>query len=132
MTQLTMRKQKASDKRTRRRQRGLDLEETPTRIATITASPMQQGSWGKKNKRTLISASSTRNIEVRPTTGGRQRSRKRSTLYNALSLYYNTFADQLLYEYKAEVGDSTPSHSLLIVIAFLLFLAVKDSSREVT
>jgi hypothetical protein len=90
---LYMRKQKASDKRTSRRQReGPQLLEV---IPTITASPMQHQAWTQK----VVPM-----IQEPPSDGGgRQRSRKRSNLYNQMARYHNTFLNALTLEYKAEV-----------------------------
>ena len=96
-----MRKQKASDRRTRRRQRGQDLEETfiPNKngLITLTTSPMQGNAWTQRTAVRMPKAQ-------QQVTGGRQRSRKRSTLYNSLSFYHNTFLNQLTAEYQAEVS----------------------------
>ncbi|GAX29384.1 hypothetical protein FisN_16Hh176 [Fistulifera solaris] len=88
-----MRKQKASDKRTSRRQKEGPqlLEVLPT---TITASPMQNQAWTQK---VMIQEPSSDSNG-----GGRQRSRKRSNLYNRMARYHNTFLNALTLEYKAE------------------------------
>lgn len=91
---ISMRKQKASDKRTSRRQREgrtLQLLETPT----ITASPMQGNAWKQKVVEEYANPE--------PITRGRQRSRKRSNLYNMMARYHNSFLSALTLEYKAEV-----------------------------
>jgi hypothetical protein len=96
---ITMRKQKASDRRTRRMQRG-GAEMTQDLILdslkqTITSSPMDLAEWKYKRHG---------NSQFQATrTGGRQRSRKRQTLYNSLSSYHNKFLQLLTAEYKAEV-----------------------------
>ena len=102
---LTMRKQKASDRRTRRLQRGL-LEEDDVMTETVTTSPMQTAQWLQKKP--------TVEAMLPLKTGGRNRSRKRSTLYNSLSSYHNHFLQLLTAEYKAEV-------SLLCSASFSLF-----------
>jgi hypothetical protein len=96
---LSMRKQKASDRRTRRMQRGgeelaQDLIRENLR-STITSSPMSVvGQWNYKGN----------GVQPRPEkTGGRGRSRKRGTLYNSLSSYHNNFLTLLTAEYQAEV-----------------------------
>lgn len=95
---ISMRKQKASDKRTSRRQReGPQLLEAPP--ITITASPMQGNAWGQK----VISIERPTDPDSSTPTGGRQRSRKRSNLYNRMARYHNTFLNALTLEYKAEV-----------------------------
>jgi hypothetical protein len=98
---LSMRKQKASDRRTRRLQRGSDeiaqemiLENLKN---TMTSSPMESvGVWNQKGG--SISA------QIKEKTGGRGRSRKRATLYNSLSTYHNKFFTLLTDEYRAEVS----------------------------
>ena len=102
---LYMRKQKASDRRTRRLQRGSDeivqdmiLENLKN---TMTSSPMESvGVWNEKGG--SISAPS------KEKTGGRGRSRKRATLYNSLSTYHNKFFTLLTEEYRAEVSSWLP------------------------
>jgi hypothetical protein len=92
---LEMRKQKASDRRTRRLQRGDIL--TPDAFATtgsLTSSPMSGKNWKLKQ--------TNDGLQPQPT-GGRGRSRKRSALYNSLSLYHNKFLKLLTEEYKQEV-----------------------------
>lgn len=91
---MFMRKQKASNRRTRNRQLG---EEGPLTTATITTSPMQRAQWSHKK-----GMSNVRPIKEK--TGGRNRSRKRSMLYNSLSSYHNHFLQLLTAEYKAEVS----------------------------
>ena len=99
-----MRKQKASDRRTTRRQRGGDeltqeriKERLSEREVTITSSPMtKKGDWKLKRQGDVI--------DPRAKTGGRGRSKKRSLLYNSLSLYHNKFLNYLTAEYKAEVS----------------------------
>lgn len=100
LSSLTMRKQKASDRRTRRLQRGgeelaqdLILESLRN---TITSSPMElTGAWSQKRGGFPS--------QTREKTGGRGRSRKRATLYNSLSSYHNKFFTLLTAEYSAEV-----------------------------
>ena len=96
---LTMRKQKASDRRTRRMQRGGDdiaqdmINESLQR--TITTVPMTQ--WNYKSR------GNARQPLIKEKTGGRGRSRKRSTLYHSLSSYHSKYFNLLTAEYKAEV-----------------------------
>ena len=97
---LTMRKQKASDKRTRRMQMGGDqiVQELirDNLRQTLTSSPMQQtGEWNQKKQQG--------EIQYKEKTGGRGRSRKRATLYNSLSSYHNKFLKMLTDEYNHEV-----------------------------
>jgi hypothetical protein len=102
LSSLSMRKQKASDRRTRRLQRGgeelaqgLILENLRN---TITSSPMElAGAWSQKRGGFPSQA--------REKTGGRGRSRKRATLYNSLSSYHNKFFTLLTAEYDAEVSN---------------------------
>jgi hypothetical protein len=101
-SEITMRKQKASDRRTRRMQRGGEevqeriRENLSRRELTITSSPMtRKGDWKLRRQGEPIDAQTK--------TGGRGRSRKRSLLYNSLSLYHNKFLNFLTTEYKAEV-----------------------------
>jgi hypothetical protein len=99
-TLLVMRKQKASDKRTRARQRGLLQEEAPvlTAPSSRTTSPMQtKGAWQTKKAVVVPTATSA------TTMGGRGRSRKRSAVYTSLSFYHNKFLHLLQAEYEAEV-----------------------------
>jgi hypothetical protein len=106
---LSMRKQKASDRRTRRLQRGGDelaqdmiLENLKN---TITSSPMESaGSWNQKT--------GAFPAQHKEKTGGRGRSRKRATLYNSLSTYHNKFFALLTDEYRAEVSTHTSRFSV--------------------
>ena len=103
---ITMRKQKASDRRTRRMQRG-GREMTEDRIkenlsrqeVTITSSPMTKKGYWKLRRQGDLS-------EAQIKAGGRGRSRKRSLLYNSLSSYHNKFLNFLTSEYKIEVSES--------------------------
>ena len=105
--EITMRKQKASDRRTRRMQRGGDelsqemiRENLSRREVTITSSPMtKKGEWKQRRQGDRI--------DPQIKAGGRGRSRKRSLLYNSLSLYHNKFLNFLTKEYKAEVSRAT-------------------------
>ena len=109
---LTMRKQKASDRRTRRMQRGL-AEDTQTLILenlqqTMTKSALLDSAWGQQagggqTRKTV--RNQFPNKEQQQKTGGRGRSRKRATLYNTLSSYHNKFLGFLTEEYKAEVNS---------------------------
>ena len=99
---LEMRKQKSSDRRTRRMQRGdvAYAEEllAKSTVGVITSSPMAGKAWRHKQQ-------THNNIHAPVTTtgGGRGRSRKRSALYHSLSLYHNKFLSLLTEEYKQEV-----------------------------
>jgi hypothetical protein len=106
---LTMRKQKSSDKRTRRSQRGVDEATTATTAfttTTITTSPMETAKW--KHKKTILASANNNRIPTK--TGGRNRARKRSTFYNSLSSYHNHFLELLTAEYKAEVSHVMDGH----------------------
>eukprot|EP00977_Amphora_coffeiformis_P007600 scaffold1667_cov173-Amphora_coffeaeformis.AAC.28 len=97
--QLYMRKQKASDRRTRRRQRGEGMDEATITLSSVTTSPMNvEGEW--KQKTATRSALLSKQV-----TGGRGRSRKRSMLYTSLSFYSNKFMHLLQAEYKAEEDE---------------------------
>ncbi|KAL7579834.1 hypothetical protein ACA910_004847 [Epithemia clementina (nom. ined.)] len=104
-----MRKQKASDKRTRRRQKGnLSEEEEYFSRPTLTQSPMQQrGRWNDKKSDSAAyerssSPTSSASSSVTVSGGGRGRSRKRSAFYHSLSFYHDKFLSLLTDEYKAE------------------------------
>lgn len=104
---LSMRKQKASDRRTRRLQRGLDSGEGISAILTVTESPMKAaGPWrGKTLQPTYKDATLTHSaVSATAKSGGRGRSRKRSTLYHSLSQYHNHFLRLLTLEYQFEVS----------------------------
>jgi hypothetical protein len=104
-TTLTMRKQKASDRRTRRLQRG-DGEVLKQRefMGSVTSSPMQQaGSWSQKSLAATEPQALT-DGNNKAAIGGRGRSRKRSTLYNTLASYHDKFFSLLTAEYRAEVS----------------------------
>jgi hypothetical protein len=123
---LTMRKQKASDRRTRRMQRGYVDENSQLANERIrdnlsntlmTQSPMAVvGGWNHKRRTSTITEGTTATERISTTTatttatttttisGGRRRSRKRSMLYNSLSSYHNKFMQLLTMEYRAEVS----------------------------
>mmetsp|Transcript_41418 Transcript_41418/g.46252 ORF Transcript_41418/g.46252 Transcript_41418/m.46252 type:complete len:1024 (-) Transcript_41418:84-3155(-) len=101
---ITMRKQKASDRRTRRMQLGgqemiqNSIRENLTREVEITSSPMnKKGEWKQKRLVGTVDVS-----DIRAKTRGRGRSRKRSLLYASLSSYHNKFIQLLTMEYRAE------------------------------
>lgn len=107
---LTMRKQKASDRRTRRMQRGEDVV-TDISSKTMTTSPMATSSWQHKK----ISPTRPR----QQNRGGRGRARKRSNLYNTLSSYHGNFLSLLTTEYRAEVG-CFGRHRIVVIGGHLL------------
>ena len=114
---ITMRKQKASDRRTTRRQRGGEeltrervTEKLSRRDVTITSSPMaRKGEW--KLRRQVDP------VDIQTNNGGRGRSKKRSSLYNSLSAYHNKFLNYLTEEYKAEVGLVIVERKMIALIA---------------
>jgi hypothetical protein len=95
-----MRKQKASDKRTRRMQRNLDIESARNsldmRSVTSTLSPLSTGGWQEKS---VFAQNQFESISR-----GRGRSRKRSAVYNNLASYRNHFLELLTQEFTAEVS----------------------------
>ncbi len=100
---ITMRKQKASNKRTRRLQReGKDGTDDISSLSSITSSPLATpiitNSWNYK-------ALHSRSIQTSANTNekGRGRSRKRSLLYNSLSSYHSHFLKLITDEFLAEV-----------------------------
>jgi hypothetical protein len=107
-----MRKQKASDRRTSKRQRGEIEDENMaavgSRATTLTTSPMSAaGMWNLKQPSSTMQrpkqlADGLATTKKRAP-AGRGRSRKRSTLYNSLSFYHNKFLQLLTAEYEAEV-----------------------------
>lgn len=101
---LTMRKQKASDRRTRRRQRGYELEQQQVAgTTTFTVSPMQGATWKHKHQQHQQAENAVSQVAVKAG-GGRGRSRKRTALYQTLAHYHNHFLQQLTAEYQAEVS----------------------------
>eukprot|EP00554_Chaetoceros_debilis_P015028 CAMPEP_0194114400 /NCGR_PEP_ID=MMETSP0150-20130528/19997_1 /TAXON_ID=122233 /ORGANISM="Chaetoceros debilis, Strain MM31A-1" /LENGTH=959 /DNA_ID=CAMNT_0038804591 /DNA_START=208 /DNA_END=3087 /DNA_ORIENTATION=- len=101
---MTMRKQKASDKRTRRMQRNQVLEnENPLEIrpGMSPTTPMDNGAWKHKRvtRSSLVNAGTA--TDVTPNRG-RGRSRKRSAVYSNLSSYHTQFLELLTAEFLAE------------------------------
>ena len=113
---LVMRKQKASDKRTRRLQKGafeevssyssissssssVGIPPFPPR-AGITASPMATANWDYKT----ISSIDVVVVATVKETAGRGRARKRSQVYSSLASYHTEFLNLLTAEYRAEVS----------------------------
>ena len=107
-TSLVMRKQKASDRRTRRLQREgrnddpsfvsvTSRESSTLSQKSVIGSPMGTAVWDHKTVGSSI------NNSRRPT-GGRGRSRKRSNMYDSLSSYHAEFLNLLTLEYQAEVS----------------------------
>ena len=113
--QLVMRKQKASNKRTARRQRG-NIDEatttfTPPSLSTsssttqiLNSSPMTKSQWKHKKIEMRATGISTNNSgSTAQTGGGRGRARKRLKLYNSLASYHSTFLELISQEYQMEV-----------------------------
>lgn len=99
---LSMRKQKASDKRTRRMQRNQGVEtitETLPMPGTSPLTPMAKGEWRQKT------ISIKNQFQANARTGGRGRSRKRSIVYSNLASYHNQFLELLTQEFLAEVRE---------------------------
>ena len=106
ISNLVMRKQKASDKRTARMQRGqvdkYDTSFTPSPLSSsstkiLSSSPMTKSQW--KHKKIELRAEGKNNVAG----GGRGRARKRLKLYNSLASYHSTFLELISEEYQMEV-----------------------------
>lgn len=99
-TSITMRKQKASDKRTSRMQKNHDTESFTDTIALRTGTspltPMSTGQWKHKTVVVMNQLESTGRL------GGRGRSRKRSAVYSNLASYHGQFLELLTKEFLAE------------------------------
>lgn len=96
---LTMRKQKASDRRTRRLQRGdvsSRIDESLSPLLTQQSSPLANAAWTHKQLPV------EQNAIAAPSSRGRGRSRKRLQYYNTVSSYHNDFLTLLTEEYRAE------------------------------
>ncbi len=131
---LVMRKQKASDKRTARMQRGQQVDNdasattfTPPPLSTTTSatqilnsSPMNKSKW--KQKKVELRAAGVNVNNNGNGGGGRGRARKRLKLYNSLASYHTTFLELISEEYRMEVS------SLLRLFSFVL----GDAPRCVT
>ena len=113
---LTMRKQKASDKRTARMQRGQidnsDVTFTPPPLSSsssssatqiLNSSPKTKNQW-KNKKIELRAAGVSAGAQQQQKTGGRGRARKRFKLYNSLASYHSTFLELISEEYQMEVS----------------------------
>ena len=110
-----MRKQKASNKRTARRQRG-NIDEatttfTPPSLSTsssttqiLNSSPMTKSQWKHKKIEMRAAGIDTNNSAAATQTGGgRGRARKRLKLYNSLASYHSTFLELISQEFQMEV-----------------------------
>lgn len=102
---ITMRKQKASNKRTRRLQRGGRDEFDMTAatgsdfMSSSLKTPTATDSWDYKT----LSPKNRNSFPSSSNEGGRGRSRKRSQLYNSLSSYHSHFLNLITAEFVAEV-----------------------------
>jgi hypothetical protein len=114
---LVMRKQKASDKRTARMQRGnVDVGSassfTPPSLATatqiLTSTPMTNSEWRHKSvdvkSSGVVAVGNNANVDDTIAAGGRGRARKRLKLYNSLASYHSTFLELISEEYQMEVS----------------------------
>jgi hypothetical protein len=98
--ELTMRKQKASDKHTARMQRGQTTLEPTTQI--LSSVSFTKNSW-KEKKIELRAGGANTNTE-KFAIGGRGRARKRLRLYNSLEGYHSVFLGLISEEYRMEVS----------------------------
>lgn len=107
---LVMRKQKASDKRTARLQRGqMDSDSfTPPPLSSsssttqiLSSTPMSKTQW--KHKKVEL-RSRGENVD-NSMSGGRGRARKRLKLYNSLASYHSTFSNLISEEYQVEEAE---------------------------
>jgi hypothetical protein len=105
---IVMRKQKASDKRTSRLQKGLEFERLSsfaaistskgtTPFPIVTSSPMATATW---NYKTIDPTN------INKESAGRGRARKRAQLYSSLASYHTEFLNLLTEEYRAEVSSN--------------------------
>lgn len=112
---LVMRKQKASDKRTARMQRGVidnayETTFTPPSLSSssssttqiLNSSPMTKSKW-KQKKVELRAAGEGSSGNGNSNNMGRGRARKRLKLYNSLASYHFTFLEMIQEEYQMEV-----------------------------
>jgi hypothetical protein len=107
---IVMRKQKASDKRTSRLQKGLEGEylssffaistkgstPSPRNTGVVTSSPMATSMWDYKT---------IDPISINKESAGRGRARKRAQFYSSLAAYHSEFLNLLTEEYRAEVSS---------------------------
>eukprot|EP00985_Skeletonema_marinoi_P006061 scaffold2626_cov167-Skeletonema_marinoi.AAC.1 len=108
---LVMRKQKASDKRTARLQRGqldndsftpppLSISSSTTQI--LSSTPMSKTQW--KHKKIELRSRGEK-VDNSMMSGGRGRARKRLKLYNSLASYHSTFSNLISEEYQVEEAE---------------------------
>lgn len=113
---ITMRKQKASDKHTARKQRGVldqDVNNDSSSYSTtisrqiLSSTTFTKNNWKDKkielrsNNGIINTNKSTINVKGG---GGRGRARKRYNLYNSLLGYHTTFLELIQREYRMEVS----------------------------
>ena len=143
---LIMRKQKASDRRTRRRQRGEEPDllqqsfatlstkilavattspSTTASSTTFTVSPMQGATWQHKRS-SMAGGAVAVTTDEKANQHGRGRSRKRTALYQTLAHYQNVFLRQLTAEYQSEVG--TVLYSCFVIRLSLSLVALELST----
>ncbi len=99
---ITMRKQKASNKRTTRLQRGDDDNSQVSTMDFLSSlvTPTSTSSWNYKSVSSPALLKNVSNLNEK----GRGRSRKRSQYYNSLSAYHTHFLDLITAEFLAEVS----------------------------
>src|SRR5210317_940978 len=118
ISSLVMRKQKASDKRTARLQRGqldnaessftpqaLSSASTSTTTQILSSTPMSKTKWKHKKielRSRGVKVDNNSNV-MQP--GGRGRARKRLKLYNSLASYHATFSNLISEEYQLEEAE---------------------------
>jgi hypothetical protein len=112
--EITMRKQKASDKHTARMQRGLTIEtdyaQSTAAAATqiLSSTTFTKNTWKEKRVELRAIGINTKGIKhtdlAAKVKGGRNRSRKRMKLYNSLAGYHSTFLELISDEYRVEVS----------------------------
>lgn len=128
---ITMRKQKASDKHTARRQRGLleppdtdtgAYSNVPSAISqqqqrqVLSSSAFTKNGWKDKKIELRASGIDTNRGNVLHRGGGRGRARKRYNLYNSLLGYHTQFLGLIQREYRMEVS---------VVPCFLIYRVVR-------
>ena len=105
---ITMRKQKASDKHTARKQRGLLEQDVNNDYSSysrqiLSSTTFTKNEW-KDKKIELRSNNDIINTNNVKGGGGRGRARKRYNLYNSLLGYHTTFLELIQREYRMEVS----------------------------
>jgi len=133
-----MRKQKASDKRTARMQRGIidtpnndaastftpsslsSSSTTTTATKVLSSSPMTKNQWKHKKIELRANNGNNKNVNDNAVGGGRGRSRKRFKLYNSLASYHSTFLSLISEEYQMEEAEVITRLESSIADPFLL------------